>query len=78
MERADAPPAQRERARAVVDAVVDIARPQFIQRTMARHACAVGLAVEGPVVKHGELPVARRIHVDLDRIGAEPEGLARS
>ena len=51
-------------------AVADVERLQLRQRVLAGDAAAVGAAVHGPVVEHGEMAVGGRVDVELDDVGA--------
>ncbi len=51
-------------------AIADVELLHVSHRLLAGDAVPVGAAVERPVVEDGELPVRRRMHVDLDDIGA--------
>jgi hypothetical protein len=55
-------------------AVADVERLQVLQRMLAGDAFAVSAAVERPVVKHGEVAIGGRMHVELDDVGACSEG----
>ena len=69
-------PRQREGLAAVGGvAVADVELLQIRRRrALARDAVAVGAAVQGPVVEHGELAVGGRVHVEFDDVGAGGEG----
>lgn len=68
---ADAAAAERKGLAAIGGvAIADVELPHLLHRMLASDTVAVGAAVERPVVKDGELPVRRRVHVNLDDIGA--------
>ena len=43
-------------------------------RLLAHHACAIGPAVQRPVVKNGEFAIRGRVNVDLDPAGPGRKG----
>jgi hypothetical protein len=72
--QADAAAAKRKSLAAIGGvAIADVERLQLRQRVLTRDAVPLGAAVERPVVKHREVPVAGRMDVELDDVGARVE-----
>jgi hypothetical protein len=55
-------------------AMADVERLELRQRFLAGDAATVGSAIERPVVKHRDMTIRRRMHVEFDDVSAGGEG----
>jgi hypothetical protein len=70
-ELADTHAARRKRLAPVARvAIADVQRAQVLHRPLSHGAAPVGAALQPLVVKHGELAVARAVHIQLHHIRA--------